>query len=276
MGFCAQCCLSLGQILKICVSNITVIDFLKILHFHTHFAFSVHFMSIEKWVEHHDMWWQNPDELKWFEINNIFILVISMILKRWKWFYMIACDISLFCFYLNLQHISCLIWNYQNFLLCQNFQNLALRRHFLLTLHNYIYFMNGKSVWMQMKILEYIAVQIYGLVHNIILDIWRFFCNCYFDAIWLFFCCYQDVNIFFSGIPVHSRVNLVHFKGAQLDPDETYIMKLTYWSLWTQDCLLEHKMHMKQIISLRIVQLIYMLKYFRRICKWSLSFQPMF
>ena len=39
--------------------------------------------------------------------------------------------------------------------------------------------------------------------------------------------CYETVNIFYNGAPVHSRVNLVHFKGAHLDPYETYRMKLT-------------------------------------------------
>ena len=39
--------------------------------------------------------------------------------------------------------------------------------------------------------------------------------------------CYRRVNIFSNGTHVRSRVNLVHFKGAQLDSYETYIMKLT-------------------------------------------------
>ena len=46
---------------------------------------------------------------------------------------------------------------------------------------------------------------------------------------------------------MRSRVNLVHFKGVQSDPDETYMMKLT---CCTWDCLLEngaHSRHMMQI-----------------------------
>ena len=39
--------------------------------------------------------------------------------------------------------------------------------------------------------------------------------------------CYHRVNTFSNGTHVRSRVNLVHFKGAQLDSYETYIMKLT-------------------------------------------------
>ena len=38
---------------------------------------------------------------------------------------------------------------------------------------------------------------------------------------------YQPVNIFSTGIPLHSRVNLVHFKAAHLGPSETYMMKFT-------------------------------------------------
>ena len=51
---------------------------------------------------------------------------------------------------------------------------------------------------------------------------------------------YQVVNIFLNGTHVHSRVNLVHFKGEQLDPFETYMMKLI---CCTWDCLLEHGAH---------------------------------
>ena len=39
--------------------------------------------------------------------------------------------------------------------------------------------------------------------------------------------CYLAVNIFSKGIPLHSRVNLVHFKAAHFGPSETYMMELT-------------------------------------------------
>ena len=55
--------------------------------------------------------------------------------------------------------------------------------------------------------------------------------------------CYRRGNIFFSVTPVHSRVNMVHFKGAHLNPCETYTMKQT----WTWDCLPEHQVHITQI-----------------------------
>ena len=40
--------------------------------------------------------------------------------------------------------------------------------------------------------------------------------------------CYQAVDIFSTGIPLHSRVNLVYFKAAHLGPSETDMMKLTW------------------------------------------------
>ena len=46
------------------------------------------------------------------------------------------------------------------------------------------------------------------------------------------------MNILLNGTHVRSRVNLVHFKGVQLDPYETYMMKLiavpgtAYWNMW--------------------------------------------
>ena len=55
---------------------------------------------------------------------------------------------------------------------------------------------------------------------------------------------YWVVNIFLNGTHVHSRVNLLHFKGVQLEPCETYMMKLTS-CIW--DCLLEHSRHITQI-----------------------------
>ena len=46
---------------------------------------------------------------------------------------------------------------------------------------------------------------------------------------------YRGVNIFLTGANVHSRVNLVHFEVLQLEPYETYMMKLTcctaYWNM---------------------------------------------
>ena len=60
---------------------------------------------------------------------------------------------------------------------------------------------------------------------------------------------YRVVNIFRNGTHVHSRVNLVHFKGVQLDPYETYMMKLT-WCTW--DCLLEHGAHSRHITQIGI------------------------
>ena len=48
---------------------------------------------------------------------------------------------------------------------------------------------------------------------------------------------------------MHSRVNLVHFKGVQLDPHETYMMKLT---CCTWDCLLEHGAHSRHITQIGI------------------------
>ena len=59
---------------------------------------------------------------------------------------------------------------------------------------------------------------------------------------------YRVVNIFLNGTHVRSRVNLVHFKGVQLDPYETYMMKLT---CCTWDCLLEHGAHSRHITQYR-------------------------
>ena len=42
-----------------------------------------------------------------------------------------------------------------------------------------------------------------------------------------FLYCYQGVTILFIWSPVHSGVNLTHFKGAHLDFYETYMVKLT-------------------------------------------------
>ena len=44
---------------------------------------------------------------------------------------------------------------------------------------------------------------------------------------------YRVVNIFLNGTLVRSRVNLVHFKGVQLDPYETYMIL----TCCTWDCL---------------------------------------
>ena len=48
---------------------------------------------------------------------------------------------------------------------------------------------------------------------------------------------------------MRSRVNLVHFKGEQLGPSETYMMKLTC-STW--DCLQEHGAHSRHIKQIGI------------------------
>ena len=55
--------------------------------------------------------------------------------------------------------------------------------------------------------------------------------------LWLLFClnislfhCYRRINVFLRGAPLHSWVNPAHFKGAHVDPDETYMMKST-WKL---------------------------------------------
>ena len=48
---------------------------------------------------------------------------------------------------------------------------------------------------------------------------------------------------------MHSRVNLVHFKVVQLDPYETYMMKLT---CCTRDCLLEHGVHSRHVTQIGI------------------------
>ena len=58
---------------------------------------------------------------------------------------------------------------------------------------------------------------------------------------------YRVVNIFLNGTHVHSRVNLADFKGVQLDPYETYLMKLT---CCTWDCLLEHGAHSRHITQI--------------------------
>ena len=55
---------------------------------------------------------------------------------------------------------------------------------------------------------------------------------------------YWVVNIFLNGTHVHSRVNLVHFKGAQLESYETYKMK---WN-----CLLEYGAHSRHITQIGI------------------------
>ena len=60
---------------------------------------------------------------------------------------------------------------------------------------------------------------------------------------------YRVVNIFLNVTHVRSRVNLVHFKGVQLDPYETYMMKLT---CCTWDCLLEHGAHSRHITQIGI------------------------
>ena len=59
---------------------------------------------------------------------------------------------------------------------------------------------------------------------------------------------YRVVNIFLNGTHVRSRVNLIHFKGVQLGPYETCIMKLT---CCTWDCLLEHGAHSRHITQNR-------------------------
>ena len=60
---------------------------------------------------------------------------------------------------------------------------------------------------------------------------------------------YRVVNIFLNGTHVRCRVNLVHFKGVQLDPHETYMMKLT---CCTWDCLLEHGALSRQVTQIEI------------------------
>ena len=59
---------------------------------------------------------------------------------------------------------------------------------------------------------------------------------------------FRVVNIFLNGTHVRSRVNLIHFKGVQLEPYETYMMKLT---CCTWDCLLEHGAHSRHITQNR-------------------------
>ena len=39
--------------------------------------------------------------------------------------------------------------------------------------------------------------------------------------------CYHGVNMFLMGTPLHTGVNLVHFKGAHCEPYEIYMMQLT-------------------------------------------------
>ena len=39
--------------------------------------------------------------------------------------------------------------------------------------------------------------------------------------------CYHGVNFFLMGTPLHTGVNLVHFKGAHREPYEIYMMQLT-------------------------------------------------
>ena len=58
---------------------------------------------------------------------------------------------------------------------------------------------------------------------------------------------FRGVNIFLGGANVHSRVNLVHFKGVQFDPFGTCMMKLT---CCTWDCLLEHGAHSRHITQI--------------------------
>ena len=61
---------------------------------------------------------------------------------------------------------------------------------------------------------------------------------------------YMWVNISSSGTPLHSGVNLEHFKVHILIfllGYETYNMKLTCWPSWTWDCLLEHSICLMQI-----------------------------
>ena len=60
---------------------------------------------------------------------------------------------------------------------------------------------------------------------------------------------YRVVNIFLNATHVRSRVNLVHFKGVQLEPYQTYMMKLTCCR-W--DCLLEHGAHSRHITQIGI------------------------
>ena len=73
------------------------------------------------------------------------------------------------------------------------------------------------------------------------------------NLFWLLFCvnivvlyCYYRVNIFLKGAPLHSRVNVVHFKGAQLDRHETYIWNWhVNFVVW--DGLLEYNQHVTHI-----------------------------
>ena len=39
--------------------------------------------------------------------------------------------------------------------------------------------------------------------------------------------CYLGVNIFLMGTPLHTGVNLLHFKCAHCEPYEIYMMQLT-------------------------------------------------
>ena len=55
--------------------------------------------------------------------------------------------------------------------------------------------------------------------------------------------CYQRMNIFISGTPLHSRVNPVHFKLAQLEPKDE--IDMLNWN-----CLLEHNINVTQKIRL--------------------------
>ena len=147
-----------------------------------------------------------------------------------------------------------------------------LQRHFPLTLHSYKHFINDINEEMLVKILAYncwpnvrTLIQ-YHIRHVKILLSLLYYLNIFVPY------CYQRVNIFFSGIPVHTGVNLVHFKGAHLDPDETYKMKLTCWPWWTWKCLLEHKSNWcKMVISeiLAIIANIHALEIFVK-NQWSL------
>ena len=64
---------------------------------------------------------------------------------------------------------------------------------------------------------------------------------------------YRVVNILLNGTHMHSWVNWVDFKGVQLDPYETYMMKLTSC---TWDCLLEHGAHSRHLTQIGIYSIL--------------------
>ena len=177
----------------------------------------------------------------YWEMKHIFLLIMSFRMKK--------VDVILLGSFIYLSHTGYLSAN-----LSYPVQTIPpwvqlLHSHFVLTLHSYIHFINSGSEEMWIKILDNIAEQMQRPIHDFILDIWWFYCRCWFALMSLCFSAVMDWTFSQIGPLCTAGLKLVHFNGAHWEPHETYMVKLTcctggprtaYWKRTVMSCKYVH------------------------------------